>query len=161
MSLVAGWRPSSHLVRMSAEKTSMTSHRDHSLLRRFPTNVFIFFVLGIVRMIKCPKALVLKLMGTRLLLNFVLLMTFNWDLGDLSGCTAHLQSDPGVNISILWGCASRLRVCFVFHLFSVFCASTQLMTPVSSCGAVTTTTHFTAKPRRVLRLTGQSALQAG
>lgn len=103
VSPVAGWRPSPHLVRVSAEKPSMTSHRDHLLFRRFPTSVFMFFVLGIVRMTKCPKALVIKLMGGRLLSNFLLLMTFNWDLGDLSGCKARLQSDPGVNILTLWG----------------------------------------------------------
>lgn len=53
----------------------MTSHMDLRPFRLFSTNVFIYFDGGILRTIKCPKALMIKSMGMHLslLLNFFLL----------------------------------------------------------------------------------------
>lgn len=46
-----------------------------------------------------------------------------------------------------------------FPFVCVFVSSTQLTTPVNSCGAATTTTLSTVRPRKVHRSTGQSVDQ--
>lgn len=76
----------------------MTSHRD---FRRLPTTVFTVFVVGIARMIKCPKAVPIMLaqLHPSLLSNFFLLIRFkSQNLGNLSRSKADLQFYPGVNI---------------------------------------------------------------
>lgn len=58
-------------------------------------------------------------------MNFVLLMTFNWDLGDLPGCKARLQSDPGVNIEDFMGlCVVSEGFPCISHILCVSCQYT-------------------------------------